>query len=153
MFCIPFYLRYRDNDPQTASCVGGLQLSKGNSDQKPGIYYEDAKGDWIQCSAAGAKEEVAFVFYVHRESQGRLEMVMGGFSGKATRLLARALATRAEDFWPPQYEAQGIQVGAFIVQFDVPSNKDIDILRTDLVANSKVTPIPTEALERRLSRN
>ncbi|MCH2178138.1 MAG: helix-turn-helix transcriptional regulator [Mariniblastus sp.] len=150
---IPFYLRYRDNDPQTASCVGGLQLSKGNSDQKPGIYYEDAKGDWIQCSAAGAKEEVAFVFYVHRESQGRLEMVMGGFSGKATRLLARALATRAEDFWPPQYEAQGIQVGAFIVQFDVPSNKDIDILRTDLVANSKVTPIPTEALERRLSRN
>ena len=150
---IPFYLRYRDNDPQTASCVGGLQLSKGNSNQKPGIYYEDAKGDWIQCSAAGAKEEVAFVFYVHRESQGRLEMVMGGFSGKATRLLARALATRAEDFWPPQYEAQGIQVGAFIVQFDVPSNKDIDILRTDLVANSKVTPIPTEALERRLSRN
>ena len=150
---IPFYLRYRDNDPQVASCVGGWQLSQGGGTEKPGIYYENDKGDWVPCSASGSKEEVAFVFYVHRESQGRLEMVMGGFSGKATRLLARALATRAEDFWPPQYEAQGMQVGAFIVQFDVSSNKDVDILRTDLVANSKVTPIPTEALERRLSRS
>ena len=150
---IPFYLRYRDNDPQVASCVGGWQLSQGGGMEKPGIYYENDKGDWVPCSASGSKEEVAFVFYVHRESQGRLEMVMGGFSGKATRLLARALATRAEDFWPPQYEAQGMQVGAFIVQFDVSSNKDVDILRTDLVANSKVTPIPTEALERRLSRS
>ena len=149
---IPFYLRYRDNDPQVASCVGGWQLSKGNGQEKPGIYYENAMGDWIPCSAHGSKEEVAFVFYVHRESQGRLEMVMGGFSGKATRLLARALATRAEDFWPPQYAGQGIQVGAFIVQFDVSSNKDIDILRTDLVANSKVTPIPAKALEKRLVR-
>ena len=149
---IPFYLRYRDNDPRVESCVGGWQLSRGHENEKPGIYYENAVGDWISCSADGSREEVAFVFYVHRESQGRLEMVMGGFSGKATRLLARALATRAEDFWPPQYTGQGLQVGAFIVQFDVPSNKDIDILRTDLVANSKVTAIPAESLERRLGR-
>ena len=91
------------------------------------------------------------MFFSHRESQGRLEMVLGGFSGRATRLLARSLATRAEDFWPPQYQHQGIQIGAFIVQFEMPTSKtEVDILRIDLVATSKVTAIPVEAIRRRL---
>ena len=80
-------------------------------------------------------------------------MVLGGFSGRATRLLARSLATRAEDFWPAEYQMHGIQVGAFIVQFDLaPSKKETDILRVDLVATTKVTPIPVEAIQRRLSK-
>ena len=80
-------------------------------------------------------------------------MVMGGFSGRATRLLARALATRAEDFWPPVYEAQGLQIGAFIVQFTMPAGKkEGDILQTDLVATADVTPIPAEAIARRLEK-
>ena len=93
------------------------------------------------------------MFYVHRESQGRLEMVLGGFSGRATRLLARALATRAEDFWPPVYEMQGIQVGGFLVKFTLPSSKkEPDILRTDLVATTEVRSMPREAFARRLER-
>ena len=92
------------------------------------------------------------MFFVHRESQGRLEMVLGGFSGLATRLLARSLSMRAEDFWPPQYQHQGIQIGAFIVQFEIPtSKKQTDILNVDLVATSSVTPIPVEAIDRRLT--
>lgn len=150
---IPFFMRYRDNDPHPDSCVAGLNLSKEGKKLEAGLYYEDEKGDWVKCAANNSKEEVAFVFYVHRESQGRLEMVLGGFSGRATRLLARALATRAEDFWPPIYQMQGIQVGGFIVKFTLPaSKKEEDILRTDLVATSDVTPIPQEAFERRLAR-
>ena len=148
---VPFFLRYRDNDPHPDSCVGGLRLSERDKASKPGIYFELADGKWQHC-AVGPKNEVGFVFYVHREAQGRLEMVMGGFSGRATRLLARSLATRAEDYWPPAYTGQGMQVGAFIVQFDSPtSRKDPDILRTDLLANSKVTHIPVESIERRLT--
>ena len=80
-------------------------------------------------------------------------MVLGGFSGRATRLLARALATRAEDFWPPIYEMQGIQVGGFMVKFTMPTGKkETDILRTDLVATTEVTKIPREAFVRRLER-
>ncbi len=148
---VPFFLRYRDKDPHPASCVAGIKLSKNDANMKQGIYYEDAEGKWIRCGSDSPKEEVAFVFYVHRESQGRLEMVLGGFSGRATRLLARALATRAEDFWPPLYEMQGIQVGAFVIKFTLPSSKkETDILRTDLVATTEVTQIPQEALARRL---
>ena len=150
---LPFFLRYRDRDPHPDSCVGGLKISDASTETTPGIYFEQADGSWAQFTADKPNEEVAFVFFIHRESQGRLEMVLGGFSGRATRLLARSLATRAEDFWPPQYEMQGIQIGAFIVQFEVPaSKKETDILRVDLVATTKVTPIPVEAIQRRLNK-
>lgn len=150
---IPFFMRYRDNDPHPSSCVAGVNLSKQDTGLEAGLYFENAEGTWDRFGTNDPKEEVAFVFYVHRESQGRLEMVLGGFSGRATRLLARALATRAEDFWPPVYEMQGIQVGGFLIKFTLPSSKkESDILRTDLVATTDVTKIPREAFERRLER-
>ena len=150
---LPFFLRYRDNDPHPPSCMAGLKLSKSDTGTKEGLYYEDANGKWIRCGSGKSSEEVAFVFYLHRESQGRLEMCMGGFSGKATRLLARALATRAQDFWPPAYASQGMQIGAFIVEFTMPAGKkETDILRTDLVATAEVTVIPHEAIARRLEK-
>ena len=150
---IPFFMRYRGHDPHSPSCVAGLNLSKKDKDMEPGLYHETADGSWTRVGSNNPKEEVAFVFYLHRESQGRLEMVLGGFSGRATRLLARALATRAEDFWPPVYQMQGMQVGGFMAKFTLPSaKKEADILRTDLVATTEVTPIPVEALARRFER-
>ncbi len=150
---LPFFLRYRDTDPHPNSCVGGLKLGANSKETEPGIYFETADGNWTRYTADKPNEEVAFVFFIHRESQGRLEMVLGGFSGRATRLLARSLATRAEDFWPAAYQMHGIQVGAFIVQFDLaPTKKETDILRVDLVATTKVTQIPVEAIQRRLSK-
>ena len=150
---VPFFLRYRDNDPHPASCVGGLKLGSQEKDEGPGIYFETEDGSWKYCPSNNPKEEVAFVFYTHRESQGRLELVLGGFSGRATRLLARAIATRAEDFWPPNFLTQGIQVGGFIAQFSLPSSKkEKDILRTDLNASTTVTPIPPEAFARRVTK-
>lgn len=147
---VPFFLRYRDEDPHSPSCVAGTQLSKKGDKLKPGLYYEQADGKWARFGSDSMKEEVAFVFYIHRESQGRLEMVMGGFSGRATRLLARALSTHAQDFWPPHFEMQGLQVAGFLVKFTVSSKKDTDILKTDSTATSEVIPIPLETLMRRL---
>ena len=147
----PFFMRYRDNDPHPPSCFGGTRLSQAEEAAQPGIYLEDANGKWVQVGIEDGKQTSALVFYIHRESQGRLEMVLAGFSGRATRFLARALATRAEDFWPPVYDSQGIAIGAFVAQFtEPPTKRDRDILRTDLVATTKVTPIPVESLERRM---
>ena len=147
----PFFMRYRDNDPHPNSCFGGTRLSKSETAEQPGIYYEDANGKWVQGGVEDGKQTSALVFYIHRESQGRLEMALAGFSGRATRFLARALATRAEDFWPPVYDSQGIAIGAFIAHFTEPATKrDRDILRTDIVATTKVTPIPVETIERRM---
>ena len=149
----PFFIRYRDHDPHPPSCMGGLKLDTTSENLAPGIYYETDDGSWVQAGFEDPKQDAALVFYIHRESQGRLEMVLAGFSGRATRLLSRALATRAEDFWPPMFSGQGVQIGAFIVQFTMSSAiKETDILRTDLVATAKVTSIPTEAISRRLAK-
>ena len=103
---------------------------------------------------ATAGKDAALVFYIFRESLGRLDMVLSGFSGRATRLLARTLAHRAEDFWPPVFHHNYLQVGAYIVTYEPSETVDesSDILSTDLMANATVIPLPAEAIARRLGK-
>lgn len=149
---IPFFLRYRDKDPKPASCAAGTKLGKDVEAKEPGIYYEESDGSWSVCPLRDGKEDTALVFYVYRESQGRLEMLMAGFTGRATRMLARALSSRAEDFWPPVFEDQGIQIGAYVVQFtfDQKLVTSTNILDTDLSASTKVIPLSGDVFERRI---
>lgn len=144
----PFFLRYRDHDPHIPSASAGMRLSKTEEAKEPGIYYEQADGTW----AYAGGQDTALVFYVYRESLGQLEMVLSGFSGRATRLLARTLSNRSEEFWPPVYQENYLQVGAFIVQYQPASGdgQSDDILRTDVVGNPTVTQIPAEAIARRM---
>lgn len=151
---LPFFLRYRDRDPHPPACSAGLRLSKSEKLDEPGLYYEQADGTWAFAGGSSQGKDAALVFYIFRESLGRLDMVLSGFSGRATRLLARTLAHRAEDFWPPVFHENYLQVGAFIVQYEASEAVDDpnDILSTDLMANAKVIPIPGEAIERRLGK-
>lgn len=149
----PFFVRFREEDPLHASSSGGLELAKKSEARVPGIYYETKDGSWkhVECDRS---QDAALVFYIHRESQGRLEMALGGFSGRATRTLARTLASRAESFWPPVYKEHGVQIGAFVVQFtfDKKSETQDDIIRTDWVAKStKVIQLEPEVFARRMS--
>ncbi len=65
-----------------------------------------------------------------------------------------ALAHQAEVFWPPIYDENYLQIGAYIVQYEAADETDSpeDILRTDLLAEFKVLPLPGEAITRRLNR-
>jgi hypothetical protein len=148
----PFYIRYRNNDPHPPSCWGGTELASNKAASVPGIYYEQKDGSWSVCPWTAEGQDAAFVFYIHRESQGQLEMALGGFSGRATRLLAKMLSTRAELFWPAVYQGQGLQVGAFVVKFTAPTEEALegDLLRTDLTAGTEVIPLSAAVLERRL---
>ena len=146
---IPFYLRFRDKDPHPNSCFGGTQLSKNEKSDQAGVYYETADGTWQHSD----NPDTAFVFYIHRESQGRIEMALGGFTGRATRLLANALARRGDDFWPPVFEDQGLKIGVFLVQFESDESAKTatsDILRTDPTAEMTIIPLAEEAFARRL---
>ncbi|MCR9293529.1 MAG: helix-turn-helix transcriptional regulator [bacterium] len=146
----PFFLRYRDSDPHLPSASAGVRLSKKEAADEPGIYYELADGTW---KYAGGQHS-ALVFYVYRESLGRLEMVLSGFSGRATRLLARTLSNRGEAFWPPVYQENYLQIGAYIVQYEAPSeaSEPDDILRTDEIGNPTIIPLPQEAIARRMEK-
>lgn len=148
----PFFIRYRDEDPNAASSSGGLYLADDTPADEPGIYYENGDGSWSHVSSDRTKD-AALVFYIHRESQGRLEMALGGFSGRATRTLAKTLASRAEELWPAVYEGHGVEIGAFIVEYTFDKRGDVsdDFLRTDWVAkHTKVTRIARDVIERRM---
>ena len=153
----PFFLRYRDRDPHPPACSAGVQLSKSDKSDEPGLYYETADGTWAFAGGATVGRDAALVFYIFRESLGRLEMVLSGFSGRATRLLARTLAHRAEDFWPPTFHENYLQVGAYLVKYEAQENEEtesysLDVLATDQMANATVIPLPTEAIARRLGK-
>jgi hypothetical protein len=148
----PIFIRYRSHDPQTPSCCGGNELSKSEKAPIPGIYYEKSDGSWDVCPWELNKQDAAMVFYIHRESQGRLEMMLGGYSGRATRLLARMLARRGEEFWPPVYSGHGIQIGAFVVKFKLQNQHDSDpkSLLTDLAAESEIIRLAPDVIEKRM---
>ena len=49
------------------------------------------------------------------------------------------------------FKSHGMQVGAFVVQFTITSQHDkSDMLRTDVMANTKVIPLDEEVLARRI---
>lgn len=149
----PIYFRYRGNDPHVESCSAGSRLAGDTPSEEPGIYYETKSGQWQLCRWTEPDQDAALVFFVHRESQGCLEMCLAGFSGRGTRLLAKTLATRAQDFWPPVYKSHGLQVGAYVVQYTLSQQHDRrrDMLRTDLSATMKVIPLDEEVLARRIA--
>ncbi len=138
--------------PGTPSCCGGVELSKSEKSTAPGIYYETSDGSWDVCTWDANKHDAAVVFYIHRESQGRLEMMLGGYSGRATRLLARMLARRGEEFWPPVYSGHGIQIGAFVVKFKLHNQPDSDpkTLLADLAAESEIIRLAPDVIEKRM---
>lgn len=147
----PFFLRYRDNDPKPGAASAGMRLSKNMDAPEPGFYYEKDDGTWEYAGEQG--KDTALVFYLFHEALGRLDMVLSGFSGRATRLLAKTLAIRGEEFWPPVYHEGGVQVGAFLVQYDDADGKPS---RDDLLYNTgggaKIMPLSREAIARRMVR-
>ncbi len=147
----PFYLRFRDTDPKPDGASAGMRLSKNEDAPEPGFYYEKDDGTWEY--AGGKDRDTALVFYVFREALGRLDMVLSGFSGRATRLLAKTLAIRGEEFWPPVYERGGTQVGAYLVTYENTEGKPS---RDDLLYNpggaASIMPLPAEAIAKRLAR-
>lgn len=150
----PIFLRYRDNDPHFPSCFGGVRLAKDQVSAKPGIYYETADGHWECCEWDLKRWDAAFVIYVHRESQGRMEMALGGFSGRATRLLARILARRGDEFWPPAYADEGLQIGAFVVKFRLEGQAadHHDLQVADYHADDEIIRLDPQVIARRLAQ-
>ena len=60
----PFFLRYRDSDPQPDGASAGTRLSKNEDAPEPGFYYEKDDGTWE--FAGGEGKDTALVFYIFR---------------------------------------------------------------------------------------
>lgn len=150
---VPFFLRYRDRDPShLTSCCGGWKLAKGQAADKPGIYYEVEEGKWEVCPWDEKRHDAAFVFFVHRPSQGVLEMALGGYSGRASRLLAQHLDRITDECWPPVYTGHGLEVGAFIIRFGLKDrpNRDRTLFGGDESPKIEIIRLNSEVVARRM---
>lgn len=117
----PFYLLYRPFDPDVPSCAGGQKLSKQKPGDTPGIWFEQRDGDWTVCPCVENVSDAALVFYHRQSGARRVEIILAGFSGRATRLLGRTLMRHAADLWPPTYIHQGHEIGAFVIEYHLKS--------------------------------
>ena len=150
---VPFFLRYRDKDPiHLTSCSGGWQLAEGHAADKPGIYYETKGGKWECCPCDDKKQDAALVFYVNRPSQGILEMALVGYSGRASRWLAQHLDRCSEQLWPPVYSGQGLEIGAFVIRFNMKdkARKDKTNFGHDDAPKIDVHRLDAEVIARRM---
>ena len=150
----PIFFRYRDDDFQPPSCHGGVELAESEKTSEPGIYFETPGGSWSRC-LSNEQEDAALVFYVYRVPEARLEIVMGGFSGRATLCLALELRGLMGRLWPPSYDTAGLKVGAFIVRFEFANGKPRDpnaARRMYEPSRTEVIPLAEEVLKRRLEK-
>jgi len=150
----PFFFRYRDDDYQPASCYGGVNLAKAEASPEPGIYYETGGGSWTRC-LSNDSEDAALVFYVRRVPEARLEMVLGGFSGRATQCLALGLRGLLGRLWPPSYDTSDLQIGAFIVRFEFGNGQPGGTQNGQRMyepSRTLVVPLDEEVLARRVKR-
>jgi hypothetical protein len=148
----PFFLRYRDDDPQPVSCFAGRQLARFFPDSGPGIYYETETGDWAYCPT-GDLHDAALVFYIHRPTERSVEMVLAGFSGIATGCVARDLPRLCKRLWPPSLEREDLKVGAFVIRYEFrkPPSAHVDFRHLlPKPRRTQVIPIATSVLARRI---
>jgi hypothetical protein len=148
----PIFYRYRDHDVQPPSCCGGVRLSKSEEAMQPGIYYEDPKKKQWVCCPVDSSHDAALVYYVNRPLLGRLELVMGGFSGIATLQLSSNLPRLAHEFWPPAYSTPNLQVGLYVVRM-IYRDRSPGADRFDVkLEEIEVIPLAKSTLVRRLDR-
>ena len=148
----PVVMIYRSSDPPPPSCCGGRRLSGGTKKRpgKPGFYFE-AEDSWrfVPCDD---QSDGALVLYHFQPSRGRLEMVLGGFSGRSTRCLAAFLHSGgADELWPGSDVNSGGKVGAFVVEFKLgKASQGVADTRMSPYQSHEVHRIDEESLQRRL---
>ena len=153
----PVYYHYRSRDPKPPSCHGGVRLSKEKRKATPGIWYETSGNVW-RCCPSDETHDAALVAYAFRPSTGRLDMVMGGYSGRATESLAEFLSSLGREFWPPSYIQPNLKLGVFVVKFEYEKptpNRDKagNVILGRTVSKRKVIGIDREVSRKRFDKN
>jgi hypothetical protein len=136
---VPFFIRYRDSsnstmvDPLIPSCYAGDRLCRdkvkcGKNSTVPGIYYETEGGVW-ECAPWTDDRDAALVLYDYDRINGDVEVTLGGFSSRATLLLADHLEQIADALIPEPLDGQNSKapgwvtnqraVGAFVIEFRI----------------------------------
>jgi hypothetical protein len=149
----PFFLHFREEDPKPPSCHAGMHLTRTRSQGQPGIHFETKSGRW-ECCPTTDRDDAALVVYSYRPHAGPMELVLAGFSGRATGAVALELGSFQGEIWPHNYEMGDLRVGVFIIRFrfNEPAKEEHGFKPILVKPNEwEVIPVDSSVLERRLS--
>jgi hypothetical protein len=120
----PFFLKLRDDDRYVRSSFCGKNpppevVCKSSG---PGVYYWTGAGSYEYCPWSQDKD-CGIIIVVNRHPV--IEMVLCGFSGRATHSLVHALDRQGDALWKPTVDIprQAVKVGIFVCSLDY-SNKN-----------------------------
>ena len=152
---VPVLMLFRVDDPHPPSCWGGCAVAADDSRTTPGIYFAREPGNW-DLLASNEEVDTALVFYNFHKAKQNVEMVWGGFTGRATRCLAKILSDgQADRFWPPAIDDERQSVGAFVVKFDFRESrkkKGIAKMPHETLVGYQVIPLTADVLAPRIAR-
>ncbi len=152
---VPFLMLYRRDDPHPPSCWGGSVVAADDARTEPGIYFAREPGTW-DFLASNELTDTALVFYSFYKAKQNVEMVWGGYTGRATRCLAKILSDgQADCFWPPAIDDERQSVGAFVVKFDFRESrkkKGIAKMPHETLVGYQVLPLTADVLAPRIAR-
>lgn len=121
----PFAFVFRRTDVHSPSCWAGERLCRHDTTGVPGIYYETKNRVWEHIPWTEADQDGGVVLYRYDRVERKLDMVIGGFTGRSTRCLAEILkTTAAEYFWPPSAQKDDLDVGVFLVKLTARPTTD-----------------------------
>jgi hypothetical protein len=83
----------------------------------PGIYFRTKRGGWAACPEREGKTTGGVVLVTYQRASQSLEVALFGFSGEGTAAVGEYFLSHADEFWPPNAELAGRQVGVHICRF------------------------------------
>jgi hypothetical protein len=67
--------------------------------------------------------------------------------------LARLLARRGDEFWPPVYSDEGLQIGAYVVRFTLHRQSSEDeLIGAELHADDQIIALDRSVIARRMAQ-
>ena len=150
---MPIYMRFRDANSSMQSCFGGLAAPPGSNDgdgSAPGMYYLDEKNRWVCCPWVRRQEDSGLVTVLRDPGAGLIEIVMFGFSGRATACMATEVVRKPQPFWPPYFHWQGRELGVYICKFKFSPDDSRDAHDVCLAKPTDIVPLDAKVLARYL---
>ncbi len=113
---LPVYMMFRHQDPDMRSCFGGPGRPPGyTGPSRQGLYYRDAKDKWCCCAWEPGRQDAGLVVVVYNRAASSIEVILFGFTGRATAAMASHVIENAGPFWQPYCEcSRGRLVGIYL---------------------------------------
>jgi hypothetical protein len=74
-------------------------------------------GKWVAVPWVKDSEDAGLVIVDRLPGGNAVDIVMFGFSARATSAMAETIVPNADPLWPPYYEWQGRELGIYICRF------------------------------------